>query len=74
MEGHGSQPQNETDDAFFAKQREHQDPEAERLEKLGDIEDAEKDLRGTDAARNLGGGKGDFRQAHDAGAENRQEW
>jgi hypothetical protein len=71
MEGHGSQPQQETDDAFFAQERERQDPEADALDNIGDIDDLDTD---TDAARDLGGGEGDFRQTHDPGPQNEQEW
>jgi hypothetical protein len=65
-EGHGSQPQPETDDAYFAEQRDRRDPEASELDKIADIEDLGGDQPDTDAARNLGGGEGDFRQDHQA--------
>jgi hypothetical protein len=64
----------ESDDAFFAKQREDQDPGTEGLASVGDIDDLDNDTLGPDAARNMGGGEGDFRQNQDAGSENRQEW
>jgi hypothetical protein len=60
-EGHGSQPQPETDDASFAEQRDRQDPEASELDKIDNIEDFGDDTLDTDAARDLGGGEGDFR-------------
>jgi len=74
LDGHGSQPQDETDDAYFAKQRNRQDPEAEGLDDIGDIDDLDDDTLGPDAARNLGGGTGDFRQSQDTGADTSQEW
>jgi hypothetical protein len=72
-EGDGSQPQRETDDAYFAEQRDRRDPEASELNKIGDIEDTDHDTPGPDAARNLGGGEGDFRQYHDTGGENKPD-
>jgi hypothetical protein len=41
-DGHGSQPQKDTDEAYFAEQREQQDPEAERLRNVMDIETADQ--------------------------------
>ena len=67
QEGHGSQPQRETDDAYFADQREQQDPDAADLDDIDDIEDLDDDTLGPDAARNLGGGEGDFRSMQDTG-------
>jgi hypothetical protein len=68
----------ESDEAYFAREREGRDPKApENMNSenapSNDVHDLDTDTLGPDAARNLGGGRGDFRSMQDTEPDDRQE-
>ena len=68
----------ESDDAFFARERERSDPKAgedlnDNNPPANEVNDLDSDTLGPDAARNLGGGQGDFRSMQDTEPDDRQE-